>query len=100
MPLETLQGPPLPPFVKYHTLPAMSAMAAKLALARKAVAEISKMDDLLERADYEGTVTEDYKNLYLKETARFCVMAFHAVEDAVSMLEGVKADVEAYRREL
>ena len=100
MPQEMLQEPPLPPFLKYHTLPAMSTMAKKLSLARKAVREVSKIDDLLEVEEVSGTMTEEYKNLAMKETARYCVIAFHAVEEAIAMLESVKSDVESYKGEL
>lgn len=100
MPQEMLQEPPLPPFLKYHTLPAMSEMAKKLSLARKAVKEISKIDDLVEVAEFDGSMTEEYKKLAMKETARYCVIAFRAVEEAVNILSGVKSDVESYRGEL
>ena len=100
MPQEMLREPQLPSFLEYHTLPAMSEMAKKLSLARKAVNEVRKVDDLFEAEEYAGEVSEETRISALTETARYCVIAFHAVEDAISILERVKADVESYRREL
>jgi phosphopantetheine adenylyltransferase len=100
MPQEMSPETLLPPFLKYGTLPKMSAMARKLALARKAIKEIVKIDDVLGAESYVGEVPVVDKDLAMRETVKFALIAINAVRNARGILEGVKADVESYRGEL
>lgn len=100
MPQEMLPEMQSLPFLRYGTLPKMSAMASKLALARKAIREVVRVDSTVEAEEYIGTLSDEDKILAMKEKVKFILVAFHAVEDAVATLQEVKKNAESYRREL
>lgn len=82
-------------FVSIGTLRTMSKVAAKMATARKAVAEIRSIEDLLLA---EGASTSAMKRA-MTDTAALAKVASKSASEAIVMLNGMKPDMEAYARE-
>ena len=88
----------VPAFYRLGTLADMSRMAAKLALARKAIAEIRKIEDYLEA--HSGEVSNDDFKLAMKETSDYAETVASATGEAVEFLKTVKANVESYQESI
>ena len=96
MPQRTFPEELSQPFVKLGTLRRMSEVAAKLAAARKAVAEIRAIEDQLMAS---GT-TEDGLRSAMADTAAYAKVAARSASEAVGMLKGMKPGIEAYLSEV
>lgn len=76
----------------------MTEMAKQLAVAKQAISEIGKVEGRMEvEAD---TLYEDEFKEGAKEVVQFATMIADAAQEAIGILRGVRADVEAYRGSL
>jgi len=82
-------------FVSIGTLRVMSQVAAKMAAARKAVAEIQSLEDILLA---EGASTRNMKRA-MSDTAALAKVASRSAAEAIVLLKGMKPDMEAYAKE-
>lgn len=97
MPPEMLQVE-LPAFYRLGTLADMSRMAAKIALARKAIGEIRKIENYLEA--HKNETMESGFDIAMKETRDYALIVAGAMRDAVMILKKVRASVESYREDV
>jgi hypothetical protein len=80
------------------TLADMSAMARKIALARKAIGEIRRIEDYLLANKY--SVSQADANSGWKETIDYCVIVADSVNEAIAILKDVKGKIEKYQEEI
>lgn len=80
------------PFVRLGTLRGMSDVAGKLAVARKAVAEVRDVENRL----LTSTVNQEQMNAAMRDTAELAGMAASATDDAIGVLSKMRADVERF----
>ena len=93
---EELPRDPLPPFVKLRTIPDMTKIATKLVMAKKAVKEMGKIENVLLR----GNVSEGDFNLATKEIARYANIVASSTNDAVKFLKIIRGKVGGFRKVL
>lgn len=92
-----LQSKLAPPLVRLGTLRDMGLVAKKLAVARKAIEEIRRIeDDLIKKGKEDMRVFKQE----MAWTATMAKNAGHAAEDSIVLLKGIKVKVEQYLREL
>lgn len=87
---------PLPAFVRLKTTPDMTKVATSLVLVKKAIAEMSKIEQKL----LAGGVTKDDFKLAMTETADFANIAANKAQQTVKVLKGIQTKVQAYKRKL
>ena len=96
MPREELPREPLPAFVRLHTTPDMTKVAANLVVARKAIKEISRIEQKL----LAGEVTKDDFKLAMTETADFANMVAGKADQTVMLLKSIQKRMQAYKGKL
>jgi len=96
MPQEELQREPLPHFVRLKTTPEMTKVAANLVIAKKAIAEIGKIEARL----LAGDVSQEEFKLAMQETANFAKIVQKKAAETASMMAKVKAQVQKYKGSL
>lgn len=88
----------LPAYVDLSPLRRMSRVAGKIAMAKKALAELVSIERQLEAG--AGTITKDDLRLARSELTRFAkIIAKNARQGAV-ILKVLRKDAEVYRKEL
>lgn len=92
-----LQSKLAPPLVRLGTLRDMGLVAKKLALAKKAIEEICRIEDDLVKKGQEDMRVFKQKMAW---TATMAIKTGHAAADSIVLLKGIKAKVEQYLREL
>lgn len=95
---RTSNDKPLPLFAKIGALGDMAAVAKKLVMAKKAVAQIRAIEDKL-LAQQDDTLQKDFK-LAMQETAKYARIAAENAGAASDILRKLKPKVEAYQRKL
>ena len=85
----------LPPFYKLGTFSDMSRMARKLALARKAIVEIRRLEDNLE--ELQGSITEGELKTQAKQINDYSLIMANLVKEAIEILTVVKSKIGSYR---
>lgn len=96
MPREELPREPLPAFVRLRTTPDMTKVAANLVIAKKAIAEISKIERIL----LAGGVKENDFELAMNETAQFADIIAKKAQETIQILNSIKLRVQTYRGNL
>lgn len=87
----------LPPsFVDVGTLKGMSEVAVKMALIRRYVGEIRRIENILLKKE----VSNQRFNLAMKETAKFAKICALKSDDAIKILETMKSKIIAYARRI
>ena len=96
MPQITSTEMPLPPFVEVGTLRDMSEVAAKIAVIRRYVLEIKRIDFKLMR---EGT-NDKTLELAMEETIKFGRVCASKADEAIDLLHGIKQGIAGYLRRI
>ena len=96
MPQQQYQQGPLPSFVSLRTSQRMTAVATNLALARKAIKEIAKIERILDAT----VVDKSDLRLAMEETSRFAKIVVNSMTKALSGLRDVRARVKSYQGNL
>ena len=96
MPREELLREPLPPFVRLKTTPDMTKVATNLVIAKKAIAEIAKIEQKL----LAGGVTKADFRVAMLETEDLANIVAKKAQQTVQVLRGVKTKVQAYKGKL
>lgn len=91
-------SPRILPFYRQGTLADMSAMARKIALARKAIVEIRRIEDYLLANKY--SVAQSVSNAGFKETIDYCMIVANSVKEAIDILKDVKRKIESYQENI
>ena len=92
-----LQSKRVPPLVNLGTIRAMAVVAKKIAMARKAIEAIREVEDELLLKRKENMQIFKQKMEWTATTAR---SAGEQAAEAVTILKGMKGDVEKYLRDL
>ena len=87
----------LPPFVRIGTLRDMTAIAKRLATAKKAVQFVVDIEKEFEARKDTMSIAE--LKLAMDETKRFANIVANSAKSAIEILRTVKPKVRAYQRE-
>lgn len=96
MSLKESSEMPLPPFVDIGTLRDMSDVAAKIALIRRYVGEVKKIEYKLLREGADGKRFD----LAMSETAKFAKICADKADEAIGVLEGIRQGIHVYLRRI
>lgn len=96
MSLKTSSKTLLPPFIDVGTLRDMSDVASKIAVIRRYVLEVRRIEYKLLREDVgdKGFV------LAMEEMAKFAKTCAEKSSEAIRVLEGIKSGIQSYLRRI
>ena len=84
------------PFVDLGTIPSMTLVARKMAIARKAVAEIIEVEDECLVKGHENSKVFVQKLEWIESVSQ---SAGKAAKEAIGILRGIRSDVDQYLKD-
>lgn len=88
----------LPAFYRLGTLADMSVTARKMALARKAIREIRKVEDYF-KANKTNLLESEF-NSGMKEMSQYSITVANAINETIVILKDMTRKIESYQEEI